>query len=437
METLKRALAAVEGDQTKGVELDKIITDIILEGSPIIGALKIVIIEGAGEYKWFMRARAGATYCGAEADPKVRASKYISQSKKLKIVKSPGSISDFLRSGAEQVDLYADEIITSAESISSLIEYGILYGNSVDIYQPDSLDNELTTWRYQVNAAPTLSLLDTMIDNVSERIAETDPKMFIMSSKMVTAISGLQLETYRVIEQVEFIGGRRVIGYRNIPIVITPMCSPRAKMTPVIISDTTETGGLVAGSTYSYRISAVCEEGEQQVSDPTTYTVPVGRSAAKLTWSPFEIVYGDYSSPALLYKIYRSPAGGGADSERLVVTISARDYDVEGNPLPLGSTREYIDKTPDAQLTDDIPLFTTNHENIFLVNLNERRGLFLAALKSIGATKFLAPQGTTVPFINFIETSRGRDVVSFLLSAFCSPVLKKERFSAIARGVKV
>jgi len=307
------------------------------------------------------------------------------------------------------------------EAMADLLEFELLYGNATaDAYLMDGLDALITTNIFNIaNVTATLTHLDNAIDAVRQfRGAQTDPYVWLMSSKMKSKITGLMTYARRTVQTIEFEGGLRMESYFY-PIVESSCCAPPATA-PASPAAAIATGGSLPNSAYYYKIASVRQNGECIAGAQVTATSGATEHKTNLTWTADPL--------ALLYKIYRGTTTGDANLT-LLTTIAARTrlgtgaYDAnvaawtdEGTVVaPTGAANEG-------------PL-ATGDESIFLVNLNPARGAGLVSL--------INPLGDRVDnLINYIPLAQVKESYPFLLSCFSALQVPWEKLHAHIRKIK-
>jgi hypothetical protein len=345
----------------------------------------------------------------------------------LKPIHFWGAVSGFQQSAAAKfIDSLTAEQVAGIEAMANQIEFGVLWGNTIDPFQIMGLDGQITTNIHNHAAAVvTLKLLDDMIDAATGfRGAERDPGIFIASKGMVSKISGLQTLARINVERVEYEGGLRMTLYRGYPLLETSYVKPSGTAAPATFTSTIGAGGALPAGVYRYQIASVRETGEEVAAAEANCTSAgaPGNATANLAWTA--------DANAWLYKIYRSNVDGGAGTAYLYTTIAGHTRD--GNGLVNGNVAAFADTADLARPTGaalETPLAGTD-ENMFLVNLNPERGAAIVSLvNALGV-----PVNNLV---SFIELARTRSSLDFLLESFVALQVPWQQLHAHARKVRV
>jgi hypothetical protein len=342
----------------------------------------------------------------------------------MKIIRAKAGVTGIAQavaSGQLGIDLLKEEMLRAARAIRFLIEWSILFGNaSADPFQfdgiPSFVDNIIN-----VKGAVELGVLDDALDISTPPGTEGDPRRFLVSHRMLSAISGKLIRVQRVITDMEVEGAIRIHTHRGVPFLPHNSMGPSVKSPIVTVSDSTETGSLVPEATYRWRISGVTKSGEQIASEATTHKLGVGKTAAKLSWTETKLGRED----ALLWKIWRSKAGG--TEEKLVAVISAWTYKDGKRDTPV---TEYVDKVSDSELKNEYPLLE-NEEQIYLVNLSKENGMALCVLTPVFS------EGKLENIVNVQALAKTKDAQEFLLSTYCALIIKMPKTFVRVRNVKL
>lgn len=309
----------------------------------------------------------------------------------------------------------------------------MLWGNDVDSYQFSGIDTFVTeeaasTNIFDVNGVITLSDLDDMLDAAEGfREVQRDPKVFLMSRKMISKVSGLQTKIQRQVPTIEYEGGFRMVTYNGVPIVPTDFVRPASTTTsPSDLSATATTGGTLSTGTYYYNIASVTLYGEQIAGGEVSVTVTGSNNAVSLSWTA--------DSNAKLYKIYRGTSSG-ASNLNLIKVIAAKTYDSNGNVS--GNVTSFTDTGYSA--TSGVHPLSSGEECIFLVNLNETRGAALVHL--LGEMGEAVGQGdidaAVKRLIRYIPLATTKSAYEFILETFIALQVPWAKLHAIARRAKV
>ncbi len=232
-------------------------------------------------------------------------------------------------------DLRAREIEGSIQGQYWDIEHQILWGNSTATLQNpypqfDGLDSLISTFSgggqnaLDFGGKPlSLAALDELADMVETAAAMSvfdSSWMFVMSNTAMSKISQILTAQQRFNDRVEVAGGLIVPTYRGIPIVKSSFLSSRAIKMGAVTATATAGGGLTAGA-YSYKVTAVvARQGEIAASTTVVGTTASSNLSINLAFTaPTGL---DGLSP-VLYKVYRSAAGGAAGTETLLGIVDA------------------------------------------------------------------------------------------------------------------
>ncbi len=295
----------------------------------------------------------------------------------------------------------------------------------------DGFDNVMNTYTGTLQnaidfngAAFTLGALDQLADLLETQAAMSvfdSSWMYVLSNTAYSRISQLIVNNQRFIDKVEVAAGLIVPTYRNIPLMKTSFLSARGfSMAPVATATATTGGALGATLTYKYVVTAIinrqgetlpCAEVTQATGAGTTNTIT-------LSFTPPSGLDG---LSALLYKVYRTAAGGATGTETLLGIVDATvGLDAANNPIPAtsiidtgitlvpanGATIPQVITTayPNQNAAKKPP--AQNLENIFLVPRNEDfmcRPYVREAARLPVATTVLAPD--TMPFVLQTDTT--------------------------------
>src|SRR6185437_11288855 len=258
-----------------------------------------------------------------------------------------GAVTGYAQEVTRQIigDLRQTEIEGSIRGMYWDIETGIDWGNSASTAngarpQYDGLDTLVATWsganqnsQDKAGNTLTLAMLDELIDMVETQAAMPvfdSTWMLVMSNTAASKVAQLMVAQQRFNDQVTVAPGLIANSYRNIPIIKTSFLSPRSFAmstvtggagTGALPGGLSSLTGSLANNTYKYYVSAViARSGETlpcaEVSQAT------GGSSAYVTLS-FTPPSGLDSSSPILYKVYRTAAGGAANSETLLGFVDA------------------------------------------------------------------------------------------------------------------
>lgn len=173
----------------------------------------------------------------------------------------------------------------------------------------------------------TLAYYDGLIDMIEQNMSEVvngGDWMFVQSSTATSRASQLLQSSQRFVEKVEIQAGLNVESYRGIPFVKSSFLGTKSiKMGTVTTATATTGGSLPASSTYKYKVSAIISRsGETIASDEVTQATGAGTATNTIDLS-FSVPSGYEQGGPLLYKVYRTAAGGANDSEVLLGVVDA------------------------------------------------------------------------------------------------------------------
>jgi hypothetical protein len=377
---------------------------------------------------------------GEGATTPTRNATYARDSVQLKIIRRKGSVTNFLQDTSQNyIDAAAAEMESHLLAHTFDLATYILYGNkAADSYTHDGLDFLIQTNRVNEavgGAVPTsLSFLDDMIDENLERQGVNHNKAFVMSARMLSKISALltnvrlnQGLTGNGLTQVDVNGGWRLNAYRDIPIIVSSACRPKATMGTVTASSS-GSGSAITDDTYYFRVSYVDYNGESLASAEVSEGPTSNVDEIELSWTAV--------TGALYYKIYAGTATGVL---YLVDIISAFTYDSNGTINGTVTTHTFTadpaadTTTVPTALQEDVPLVATGGiapEIVFMWDLDEYQGLGKYPYTNSGGSRFnglvtVTPLAITDDFLPFMIKTYG---------ALCPSY---EATSMIHRGLRV
>jgi hypothetical protein len=259
----------------------------------------------------------------------------------IRNLQAVGAVTGYSQAVTRQVigDLRAREVQGTIQGLYWDIETAMLWGNEgatqYGAYPQfsglDTLISDFTTTTKnaldQAGATLTLPMLDQLIDTVEMNAATSifDPSyMLVMSSTANSKIAQLLTNQQRFVNEVEVATGLNVMTYRGIPIIKSSFLSARQVSMGTVTSATATTGGVLpASSTYRYKVSAViARQGEVGVSAEVSQATGAGTATNTITLS-FSSPTGMDGAAPILYKVYRTAAGGSANSETLLGVVDA------------------------------------------------------------------------------------------------------------------
>lgn len=418
--------------------LEKVISNTITRLRPEIAA--IVSRFGRQKTHSFNRITALPTAGGAMgegATTPTTNSTYARDTVDLKIVRRKGAITDFLQdTSGDLLDASAAEmenhLLTHAYDLSTYITHG---NAGADEYTFSGLDHFISTNRIQEAVAgvvpTTLSFLDDMIDRNLDKQGAHHNKMFIMSPQMLSLASRLltNVNLYQNFGTTEVPGGWRLNTYRDIPIIVSSACRPKATMTTVATATATTGGTIPSDTTYYFRVAPITHDGEQASSAEVSQATGSGTETNTITlsWTAY--------TGALYYRVYGSTTTG---TETLIDVISAFTYD--GNGTKSGNVTSWTISAPlthntstvTTAMSSDVPFNISSSiptEQIILWDLDEYQGLGKFPYTNTGGSKF----GGLVTIKPLAEVD---DYQQFMVKTYGCLCPSFEATSVIHRGLK-
>jgi hypothetical protein len=340
---LREALTAAGASALIPKVIDPILLEYQRRYSPLVRA---VPMQAWSADVYYFNQRTSVANGGFVPDGGARTvsnSTYVQLSYQMKHVESVGAVTGYAQEVTRQVigDLRQTEIQGSIRGYYWDVEAGLLWGNSASTLnqaQPqfdglDSLVNSYTATSGYQNALDkagntlTLASLDELIDMVETAAAMPvfdDTWMLLMSNTAASKIAQLLVNQQRFNDQVEVAAGLIVPTYRNIPLIKTSFLSARGQSMGSVSTSTATTGGSIAASTtYRYVVSPVISrQGETLPSTEVSQASGSSTSTNTITLSFTPPTGLDGLSP-ILYKVYRTAAGGGANTETFLGYVDA------------------------------------------------------------------------------------------------------------------
>ena len=334
---LREALTAVGA----AALIPKIIDPILLEYqrrySPLVRSIPMQKWE-ADVYYFNQRTAvaAGGFVPDGGAKP-VSNSTYVQLSYQMKHVETVGAVTGYAQEVTRQVigDLRQTEIQGSIRGYYWDIETGVLWGNSASTAnqaQPqfdglDSLINVYTGGNQnaldKAGNTLTLAMLDELIDMVETNAAMPvfdDTWMIVLSNTANSKIAQLLTNQQRFNDTVQVAAGLIVPTYRNIPLIKTSFLSARTYSMGTVTPSTAANGPATLNGTYKYVVTPIISrQGETLPSAEVSQAVSTGNNIV-LSFTPPSGL--DSLSP-ILYKVYRTAAGGASGSETFLGYVDA------------------------------------------------------------------------------------------------------------------
>jgi hypothetical protein len=261
----------------------------------------------------------------------------------IRLFQAVGSVTGFAQTVTRDIvgDLRQLELDGTVQSMLWTVENSFIWGNdpaTTNGVQPmcSGLDYLVSNYTagtgsnafvnaQDVNGSITLAKLDELIDLVESNAAmpiDGSPWMFLMSGRMVSAVSQLFVNQQRFMAPTTNLGGGlNVPSYRGVPMVKSSFLSPRSFQMGAVTTGTATTGGTLAATTYYYQVSAVVARfGEIAASTEVSQTTTGSTSTVTLSFAT-PTGLPDNAAP-ILYKVYRSTA---TTTETLVGVVDAFD----------------------------------------------------------------------------------------------------------------
>jgi hypothetical protein len=328
-----------------GALVPKVIDPVLLEYqrryAPLVRALPAVRWDTDVYYFNQRTAYANGGFVTDGGAQPVSNSTYVQNNFSMKHVQSVGAVTGYAQEVTRLVigDLRETEIEGTIRGHYWDIEAGVLWGNAgstVNGARPqfDGLDTQAATFTGSAQnaidfagAALSLGTLDKLIDMVESNAAMPifdDSWMFLVSPTANSKISQLLVSNQRYVDKVEIEAGLIVPTYRDIPFVKTSFLNGRNLSMGTVTTSTAATGGaLPQSTTYRYKLSAViARQGELAPAAEVTQATAAGTSTNIITLS-FSTPTGLDGAQPTLYKVYRTAAGGGANSETFLGYVDA------------------------------------------------------------------------------------------------------------------
>lgn len=349
---LQEALTAANAGALIAKEIDPLLYDLTRRYAPLLVALPSLQI-GSNIYNFNTRTTRvpGGFVTDGGARP-VGTSTYVQTPFTVKLLQAVGAVTGFSQEVTRQVigDLQRQEIESAVTGLTWDIENGIMWGNAAATAnglwpQFDGLDTQISQFTtggsIPVNALDesatavpaTLALrhLDLLIDIVSQNAAQPivgSDWMFVASTTAISKVAQLLVNQQRFLgngEGMTLAPGLNVPSYRDIPLVSSSFLGSRGTQMSAITAGTATTGGsLPASSTYKYYVSPVFARAGEAQPQATEVSQATGSGTATntitLTFTP---PTGFQSNGPVLYKVFRTAAGGSSNTETLLGYVDA------------------------------------------------------------------------------------------------------------------
>lgn len=339
---LREALTAAGASALIPKIIDKLLLEYQRRYSPLVRSIPAVKWESDS---YFYNQRTVNPNGGFVTDGGARVvsnSTYVQNSFQMKHFQTVGAITGYSQEVTRQVigDLRAREIQGSIQGQYWDIEHALVWGNAGSTQfgaypQFDGFDTLVGTFSgstqnaidYKQNSL-TLAVLDELIDMVETNAAMSifdSTWMLVMSNTAVSKLAQLLVSQQRF-TQVEIAAGLIVPTYRDIPLVKTSFLQSRGMQAGTVTATPSATGTPVAGiipnaTAYRYQVSAViARQGEIAASAEVAVTTAAANSINTLSFTPPTGLDG---LQPVLYKVYRTAAGGGPGTATLLGVVDA------------------------------------------------------------------------------------------------------------------
>lgn len=428
---LRKALTSSDVSALIPEDLEPALVEYLYTVSPLISLIDKKQASGKTHEVNVRTDVPDAWFEGELTTPVSTNSTYTRQSVQMKIVRIAGEVSHFAQATtSEYTNLLATELEASVEATARLIEFQDIWGNATaDAYQFNGLDAmisaDATDNIFDVDGTITLSTLDNMIDAVEESAGvDRDPKLFVMSNKMISKIAGLETRVGMDVTSLEYPGGLRMTSYRGIPMLAAGYVRPKGTAFALTSATQSTASGTLGVGAYRYKVAPVTLTGGEKVSGAMQTATLAGVGKITLAWTA--------DADARLYKIYRTAAGEADDDDNydLIATVAAKTYDGSGNVT--GNVVSFIDDGSYTANTYVHPL-GSNEETIWLVDLNPSRGFSQLVLPNRMGADISAGQG----MIKYVPLAKVKSSESFMLESFVAAQLPWAKTCAVARRVSI
>jgi len=422
-------------------KLEKIITNTVVRLSPELAMIDPEFDnQKYHEFNRLTSLPAPGGAMGESAVTPTRNSTWERTGVNMKIIRRKGAVANFLQdTSAKYIDAAAAEMESHLMTHCYDLATYIMYGNAgADVYTHSGLDHFISTNRINEvvgGTVPTdLEFLDNLIDVNLDYQGAAHRKAIVMSPKMLSKVSRL-LTNVRLnqgvvgngLTQIEVNGGWRLFAYRDIPIISSGACRPKATMGTVTATPATS-GGNLADADYYFKVAPITYNGEELASAEATATVSGGSGAGKVT-----LTFTAHTG-ALYYKVYMSTTSGATKLRRI---FSAFTYDsagtITGNNTSLEITATTAGSEVPSHMQSDNPLVATGGippETIFFWDLDKYQGLGKYAYTNTAGSKF-----NGLVTINPLAITD--DDIPFLVKTYGASVPAFEKTSGMIRGLRV
>ena len=389
------------------------------------------------------------------------------QTVQLKILKKKGTTTDFLRAATQKkIDAAAANMeATLISMVHDICNYN-MYGNgnaTSNTYEYSGFDTFIDTNRI-VNGAggvalTSLSQLDDLIDRNLELQGSEHKKAFFMSAGMLSRASQIESTVRKNMDVgqggkmsvMDIPGGWRLNAYRDIPIIVSGQCKPKATCaTPTYAAGTCAGGGMTDAMTRYVRVSAITKDGETIACPEVTCTggsnggttnTMVLTIAANISAYRYKIYVGTASGTHYLRHVipgfaYSAAGTVAASTTNTITGIKSWASDANGNTITMTFITD--PNTAGAEITSttaltDIPLDYSNGvapENIWLIDLDEFQGMGRMPYSTMGGSSYNG-------LVSFEFLAKTDADLPFLYQCYTAVCPSFEATSCLLRGVRV
>lgn len=302
-----------------------------------------------GSTQYFFNRRTVRPDAGGVVDGGARPignSTYEQSSFNIRLFQAVGSVTGFAQTVTRDLvgDLRQLEIDGTVTSMLWTLENAAVWGNdgaTASGQYPipsgfDSLVNNFSAGAgslayvnaIDVNNVFRLSLLDELIDLVETNAAMPlgSNWMFVMSPRMAGAVNQALAPQQRFDSSNTMqIAGLNVPSYRDVPIVKSSFLAPRTFQQGTVTASAGGSGGSFTTGNYFYSVSSVISRfGEIQTKEIAS-AVNVGSATNVVTLTVSAPSNMPDGGTPILYKVYRTAAGGASGTETLIGVVDAFD----------------------------------------------------------------------------------------------------------------
>ena len=340
---LREALTAAQVTALIQKRIDPLLLEYQRRYAPLVRATPSIPWNSTDYYFSQRTQRAAGGFVTDGGARSVTNSTYAQNSFKIRLLQNVGAVTGF--SQAVSADLIGDlrerEIDGAVQGLLWDIEAGMLWGNDGATNQGpypqfsgyDTLVSSTTGAATNTidRAGNTFALadLDKLIDMVEQNASMPIGSNYMLVASTTTVSKTAQLMTaqQRFVDKVEVETGLNVLTYRDVPLIKTSFLGTRSLQMGTVTTSTASgvTGATLADSTtYRYQIVPVmARSGEMAASTEVSRTTgSAGTNLNTITLS-FSTPAGLDAAGPVLYKVYRSTAGGASGTVTLLGVVDA------------------------------------------------------------------------------------------------------------------